>query len=169
MFNKNLAAILKDKNLPSDLTWLAPMGTWSTVVTPHDDSIESYSVSGIGNQGIPLGISLAGTGVVLASTGVLPNLATSFGSSIFPKNNQSAPPGPAPAPPNATNPAPPPAPTEPAAATNAPPTDASGNSTNAPPPPTEPAAATNAPPATAPPSDSTTNAPPSAPAPSQTQ
>jgi len=72
MFNKNLAAMLKGKNLPPDLSWLAPIGTWSFVVTPDDAGIRGYSVSGIGNQGIFLMGALGGTATVMQNMGFFP-------------------------------------------------------------------------------------------------
>jgi hypothetical protein len=50
MFNKDLAAMLKGRDLPPDLTWLAPMGTWSCIITPDEEGVQGYSVSGVGNQ-----------------------------------------------------------------------------------------------------------------------
>jgi len=76
MFNKELAAQLKDKQLPTDLAWLAPMGTWSCVITPDSAGIEGYSVSGIGNQGIFLTGALSGSASVLQMIGVLPKTNT---------------------------------------------------------------------------------------------
>jgi hypothetical protein len=171
MFSPNVAAYLKDKNLPSDLTWLAPMGTWSMVVTPHDDSIDGYSVSGIGNQGILLGASLGGTAVALQSMGLIPNLNKAGAPPSFP-GSLTPPPAPVPAPPassppEATSPAAPPA-MDSGTSTNAPPAAASGNATNAPPSDAS-GNMTNAPPVTVPPTDSTTNAPPSTPAPAPSQ
>ena len=96
MFNKELAAMLKGKNLPPDLTWLAPMGTWSCVITPDEDGIRGYSVSGIGNQGIVLMGALGGAAGVMQTMGLLPK--------------PNAPPAPA-FPPGPFGPTPPPAPT----------------------------------------------------------
>lgn len=171
MFSPNLANYLKDKNLPSDLTWLAPIGTWSTVVTPHDDSIEGYSVSGIGNQGIFLCASLGATAAALQATGMLPNLNNAAATPSLP-GSPAPPPAPAPAspaspPPDATSPATPPA-TDSGNSTNAPPAPASGTATSAPPPDAS-GNPTNAPAVAPPPTDSTTNAPPSTPAPAPSQ
>jgi hypothetical protein len=171
MFSPNVAAYLKDKNLPSDLTWLAPMGTWSAVFTPHDESIDGYSVSGVGNQGILLGASLGGTAVALQSMGLIPNLNKAGAPPSFP-GSPAPPSAPAPAPPtslppDATSPAAPPA-MDSGASTNAPPAAAPDNATNAPPSDAS-GIMTNASPVTVPPTDSTTNAPPSTPAPSPSQ
>jgi hypothetical protein len=74
MFNKELAAFLQGKTLPNDLTWLAPMGPWSFVLTPDDQGFQGYSISGVGNQGIFL--SFAGSSAFFAaeSMGVIPKL-----------------------------------------------------------------------------------------------
>jgi len=72
MFNKEVAAQLKDKQLPPDLTWLAPVGTWSCVITPDTAGIQGYSVSGIGNQGIFLAGALSGSVSVMQMMGILP-------------------------------------------------------------------------------------------------
>jgi biopolymer transport protein ExbD len=83
MFNKNLAAMLNGKSLPPDLTWLAPMGTWSCVITPDEDGIQGYSVSGVGNQGIVLAAALGGGAGVLQGMGVLPKASALPGASYF--------------------------------------------------------------------------------------
>jgi len=75
MFNKDVAAMLKAGNLPPDLSWLAPIGTWSCVTTPDDAGINIYSVSGIGNQGLFLPGILGGTASVLDTSGLLPKSA----------------------------------------------------------------------------------------------
>jgi len=72
MFNKDLAAMLKGREMPADLTWLAPMGTWSCVITPDTAGIQGYSVSGIGNQGILLAGAMGGAASVLQTMGYLP-------------------------------------------------------------------------------------------------
>jgi hypothetical protein len=72
MFNPTLAALLKDRQLPPDLTWLAPMGTWSAVISRDDDGMTGYSTSGIGNQGILMGAGLGGSVVALQMSGLLP-------------------------------------------------------------------------------------------------
>lgn len=72
MFNKNLAAVLNGKQWPQDLTWLAPIGTWSAVSTPDDDGVQGYSVSGVGNQGIALCLGLGVAAGVGESMGLFP-------------------------------------------------------------------------------------------------
>jgi hypothetical protein len=72
MFDKNLTGMLKGRTLPPDLTWLAPMGAWTCVLTPDEDGIKGYSVSGIGNQGILLGGAMSATANLLQSMGFLP-------------------------------------------------------------------------------------------------
>ena len=52
MFNKDVSNALQGHQLPDDLTWLQPMGTWSCVFKNDDSGIEASSSSGIGNQGI---------------------------------------------------------------------------------------------------------------------
>lgn len=98
MFMKNLPAFLNSKDMPADLTWLAPMGTWSYVMSSDDAGIQGYSVSGVGNQGIFL------VGASAASAG----LAQYMG--LFPKPNASGA-SPLPGnPANTTNPSTPPVP-----------------------------------------------------------
>lgn len=72
MFDKNLANMLAGKNLPPDLTWLAPMGTWSCVITPDEEGIQGYSVSGVGNQGILLAGAAGGAVSLMQTMGMLP-------------------------------------------------------------------------------------------------
>ena len=72
MFNKDLAAMLKGKDLPADLTWLAPIGTWSCVITPDEEGIQGFSVSGIGNQGIFLASAGGGAMGFLQNNGAAP-------------------------------------------------------------------------------------------------
>ena len=74
MFNKDVAAAMKGKTLPENLAWLAPMGTWSLVVTPDDTGLQAYSVSGIGNQGIILTAGLGGSLAVAQSMGLIPKM-----------------------------------------------------------------------------------------------
>jgi hypothetical protein len=69
MFNKDVAAQLKGRTLPPDLTWLAPVGTWSCAITPDGAGIQGYSVSGMGNQGIFLAAALAGANTFVPSLG----------------------------------------------------------------------------------------------------
>ena len=52
MFNKDVSEFMAGKDFPADLGWLAPIGTWSCVITPDEEGVQGYSVSGIGNQGI---------------------------------------------------------------------------------------------------------------------
>jgi hypothetical protein len=72
LFDKNLAAMLKGRDLPADLTWLAPMGTWSCIITPDEEGIQGYSVSGIGNQGIFLAGALGGSASFMQTLGFFP-------------------------------------------------------------------------------------------------
>jgi hypothetical protein len=58
MFNPTLAAALHGHDLPPDLTWLAPIGTWSVVASLDDDGCTGYSISGVGNQGLFYGTTL---------------------------------------------------------------------------------------------------------------
>jgi len=102
MFNKDLAAILKGKDLPADLTWLAPMGTWSCVITPDEEGIEGYSVSGVGNQGIFLASAVAGAATVMENLGLFPKPNAARGTPNPPVN---------PPPPISLGTPPPPAPT----------------------------------------------------------
>jgi hypothetical protein len=84
MFNKDLARFLNGKELPPDLGWLAPIGTWSCVVTPDEDGIQAYSVSGIGNQGIFLAAAVGGTAGFLETMGLLPKVAGLPGGVFLP-------------------------------------------------------------------------------------
>jgi hypothetical protein len=84
MFNKDLAAMLKGRDLPADLTWLAPMGTWSCVITPDEEGVQGYSVSGIGNQGIFLAGALGGAAGVMQTMGLLPKPAAAPGTTSVP-------------------------------------------------------------------------------------
>jgi Protein of unknown function (DUF3352) len=72
LFSKDLAKWLSDHPLPDDLTWLAPVGTWSCVVTPDEAGVQAYSVSGFGNQGIYLTAALGCAVPTLQSMGYLP-------------------------------------------------------------------------------------------------
>jgi hypothetical protein len=72
MFNPTIAALIKDRTLPADLTWLAPMGTWSAVIKSDDDGVTGYSRSGVGNQGILVAGGLGAGGFALQSLGLLP-------------------------------------------------------------------------------------------------
>jgi hypothetical protein len=103
MFNKNLADLLKGRDLPPDLTWLAPMGTWSCVTTPDEDGIRGYSVSGIGNQGILLTGAAGGTAGILQGMGLLPKPPAIPGTaSVSSAPPVSPPPAPPPVQPNPT-------------------------------------------------------------------
>jgi hypothetical protein len=92
MFNKQIAGYLAGKELPPDLGWLAPVGSWSCVITPDEEGIRGYSVSGIGNQGIFLSGAAGGTVSLLQSLGILPKQAMAPGSIFLP----GTPPVPAP-------------------------------------------------------------------------
>jgi hypothetical protein len=52
MFNPRLGSMVQGRNLPQDLHWLAPMGTWIEVASSDDSGITAYSSSGVGNQGV---------------------------------------------------------------------------------------------------------------------
>lgn len=86
MFNKDLAAMLKGRDLPADLTWLAPMGAWSCVITPDEEGVQGYSVSGIGNQGIFLAGAMGGTASVMQSMGLVPKLNVAGQTNLPPAN-----------------------------------------------------------------------------------
>lgn len=86
MFNKNLADMLKGKDLPADLTWLAPMGTWSCVITTDEEGIQGYSVSGVGNQGIFLAGAMGGTAGVLQNMGLFPKPTAASQTTFVPAN-----------------------------------------------------------------------------------
>jgi hypothetical protein len=73
MFNPTLASLLKDRNLPPDLTWLAPMGPWGVVLKSDDAGMSGYSRSGIGNQGILIAAGGAGSFAALQMAGILPH------------------------------------------------------------------------------------------------
>jgi hypothetical protein len=148
MFNKDVANAMQGHQLPDDLAWLAPMGTWSCVFKNDDAGVQGYSISGVGNQGIFLTF-LGGAGAGVAqSYGLLDKVAGLTGSTmgVSPLGAQSTPsPGAAAAgapDPDQTNAAP-------AAATA--PTPAPDASSA----PASPAPATNSPNAT--PSSPTTN------------
>ena len=72
MFNKDVANALKDRQMPDDLSWLAPMGTWSCVVTSDESGVQAYSISGIGNQGLLLSGTVGGLAEVAQTMGLLP-------------------------------------------------------------------------------------------------
>jgi hypothetical protein len=82
MFNKDVANAMQGHQLPDDLTWLAPMGTWSCVFKNDDTGVQGYSISGVGNQGIFLTF-LGGAGVGAAqSYGLLDKVAALTGTSM---------------------------------------------------------------------------------------
>jgi len=95
MFNKDLAAMLQGKQLPPDLTWLAPIGTWSFVMTPDAESIRGYSISGIGNQGILMAFGVGGAFAAAQSMGVIPKMT---GAPKTPATSGTPAPTPAPVP-----------------------------------------------------------------------
>ena len=86
MFDKNISTFLGGQQLPPDLNWLAPMGTWSYVITPDEEGIVGYSVSGIGNQGIFLASAAGAGSSVLQSMGLLPKQPFPAESNFFAKN-----------------------------------------------------------------------------------
>jgi hypothetical protein len=135
MFNKSMASAMQGHQLPDDLTWLAPMGTWSCVVTTDESGVEAYSVSGIGNQGILLSGVAGGAFNAAQTFGLLPKTSPfplggtpTLGTHVGDLPSSSTPPAAAPspvAPLDQTSPPPvsTPAPTPPGAspATNSPP------------------------------------------------
>jgi len=94
MFNKDVANALQGHQLPDDLTWLAPMGTWSCVFKNDDTGIQGYSISGVGNQGIFLTF-LGGAGAGVAQSygllNSLPGFAPGAGKGGNPMGAPSAP------------------------------------------------------------------------------
>lgn len=72
MVNRDAATLLQGKQLPPDASWLAPVGTWSCVLTPDPSGISGYSVSGIGNQGILLATGLYQGASLLQTMGYFP-------------------------------------------------------------------------------------------------
>ncbi|HUB67570.1 MAG TPA: DUF3352 domain-containing protein [Candidatus Methylacidiphilales bacterium] len=83
MFSQTLASTLKGTNLPPDLTWLAPIGTWSAVLSSDDDGFKGYSVSGIGNQGLYYGALAAGAMATAQAMGYGANLEQSLSQSAI--------------------------------------------------------------------------------------
>ncbi len=73
MMNPQLAALVQGNQLPANLAWMAPMGTWSLLVRSDDDGVTGYSVSGIGNQGILATGVLGGSLMLLEESGMLPH------------------------------------------------------------------------------------------------
>jgi uncharacterized protein DUF3352 len=135
MISPRIGAMAQGQNLPQDLQWLTPMGTWIAVVTSDDDGLTAYSSSGIGNQG------LLWTGVFRQAWAFLPH-SGAMGASFLP-----APPPP----PAAPAPVTPPVPAVPSPDTNAapatppvvPPTNAAATNTAPAPVPATNAPATN--------------------------
>ena len=100
MFNKDVANAMQGHQLPDDLTWLAPMGSWSCICKNDDAGIEAYSVSGIGNQGIFLSF-LGGAGAAAAQSYGLFNrfgLAPGAATGMNPMANPAPPTAPFPPP-----------------------------------------------------------------------
>jgi hypothetical protein len=54
MFSPIATNWLKNNPLPPDVSWLAPVDTWSLVIIPDPEGYTGSSVSGIGNQGFYL-------------------------------------------------------------------------------------------------------------------
>jgi hypothetical protein len=99
MFNPQLGAFLQNHKLPSDLAWLAPVGTWATASHCDDDGITAYSVSGVGNQGIAIAGGAAATAILLQQAGVfgmLPHPALAPANASAPIAAPVPPPPPAP-------------------------------------------------------------------------
>jgi hypothetical protein len=111
MFNPTLGSVLQGHQLPPDLSWLAPIGTWSAVIKTDDDGLTGYSTSGVGNQGIFLASGLGASAFALEMSGLLPR----------PQPMPTVPPSPPIAPPAIPPPVPPvaPVPVPPTPATNA--------------------------------------------------
>ena len=135
MFNKDVSNALQGHQLPDDLTWLQPMGTWSCVFKNDDAGIQAYSTSGIGNQGIFLSFMGGGALGVAQSYGLLdkagalmPGMPTmGAGSMTAPPPGTFAPP---PVAPDQTNsPAAPPSPAPDQSSTPAPSTNSPANAT----------------------------------------
>ena len=155
MFNKSIANAMQGHQLPEDLSWLAPMGTWSCVVTTDESGVAAYSVSGIGNQGIFLSLASGGALGGAQQFGLLPRMSPfPLGGSptLGSHPGDLAPPPPAPpAPPIvqtpapvAGTPAPPPPPAVPAPApVPTPPSPVPSPATNSSPDATAPPPATN--------------------------
>jgi hypothetical protein len=95
MFNKDVANAMQGHQLPDDLAWLAPMGTWSCVFKNDATGVQGYSISGVGNQGIFLTF-LGGAGLGAAqSYGLLDKVAGLTGAGMG-GNPMSAPSVPSP-------------------------------------------------------------------------
>jgi hypothetical protein len=131
MFNPRIGSMVQGQNLPSDLQWLAPMGTWIAVMSADDDGLSVYSSSGIGNQG------MLAIGAIHQAWSFLPHVGAlaGVGSALLPAAPPPSPPAmvspptmaPAPSPDTNAAPAAPPATTTtnaaPVPATNAPATN----------------------------------------------
>ncbi len=130
MFNRDLANALKGQTLPEDLTWAAPVGTWSFVLTPDDTGVHGFSVSGVGNQGVYYAYASQFVLPVAESMGWVPKISALKVPAFVPL----------------VTPSPAPAATLPDTATNAPPAPDATNA--APLPATLPDASTNAAPTT---------------------
>lgn len=106
MFNRQVGALLKGRELPKDLEWLDPMGTWSFVGTTDPAGITFYSVSGVGNQGILGMAALAAGGNALRGVGAsAPQRPDPFKKTFIPAPAAAAIPTPTLTPP-ASSPAP---------------------------------------------------------------
>jgi hypothetical protein len=142
MFNANLAGMLKGHDMPPDLAWLAPIGTWSFVSRVDDTGVSGYSVSGIGNQGIYLAGVIGGGLAAAQAAHLFPPISNQINT---PPSNPTAPtptsppgdPLPQPAPDAPTNAAPAPSPeTASPTPTTAPATNADTNPSPTPTPAT---------------------------------
>jgi len=154
MINPKIAALTKGRTLPNDLTWLAPMGTWSFVASLDDEGMTGYSTSGVGNQGM-LFMGAVGAGTMYALNQQTANTQQAIQNRL--NAAQAAPPSAAPTPPATTPDTNAVAVPAPAADTNAPPASAPETSTNAAPAASAAPADTNAAPV---PSAADTNAAP---------
>ncbi len=118
MFSKEAGDLLKGKKLPDDLTWIAPIGSWSCVVTPNAEGETVDSISGIGNQGNLLALGLAAGIPMAQSMGYLSKDWTKPPQPL-PDAASTPPSNPVPVP--ANEPAPPPMTDAPASTNAAPP------------------------------------------------
>jgi hypothetical protein len=116
LVNPTIANVLKGRQLPPDLAWLAPMGTWTATAKCDDDGITGTSLSGVGNQGILLAGGLGAGAMVLRSAGILPqgHFTTAVPGNPNAPATTAAPPVPAapPAPASDATPATPPSPAD---------------------------------------------------------
>jgi hypothetical protein len=127
MFNPTIAGLLKDRHLPPDLTWLAPMGPWAAVIKSDDDGLTGYSRSGVGNQGILLVGGAGGSLAALQMAGILPHPTPHRFTQPVPGNPNAPVPATTvttptvpPSPPAPVAPATPPTPSDANSATNSP-------------------------------------------------